>query len=401
MKSIRGFVGAARKVFSMNSSSMPSAPSPQWDPKTLIVAGGRPAHDTDAPVNYPVTFTSTYHSQGQAAAGERVYARFSNPTWDPFEEVLGQLEVADSPALVFSSGMAAIAAALNLVPTGGVLVMPKHSYNGSLALSSELQAAGRLSIRPVDIADTDDVIAALQGADVLWVESPTNPMLEVADLPVLLAEAKSRGVLSIVDNTFATPLLQRPLTLGADLVVHSVTKYLSGHSDVIMGALVTSDESLRQKLHGYRTLHGAISSPMDTFLALRGVRTMAVRIERSQKNSQVLAERLAGHPKVQAVRYPGLEQDPGHERATRLMDGYGSVIAFQAGQDAAQADQLVAAFELITGATSLGGVETLAERRARHGSEPETVPENLIRLSVGIEEVEDLWRDLQQALEQL
>lgn len=401
MKPIRGQAAAARKVFFMNSSSMPSAPRPEWDPKTLIVAGGRPAHDTDAPVNYPVTFTSTYHSQGQAAADERVYARFSNPTWDPFEEVLGQLEVAALPALVFSSGMAAIAAALSLVPAGGVLVMPKHSYNGSLALSSELQAAGRLDIRPVDIADTEEVIAALEGADVLWVESPTNPMLEVADLPVLLEQAKNRGVLSIVDNTFATPLLQRPLTAGADLVVHSVTKYLSGHSDIIMGALVTSDESLRQKLHGYRTLHGAISSPMDTFLALRGVRTMAVRIDRSQANSQVLAERLAVHPKVQAVRYPGLAQDPGHERAARLMGGFGSVIAFQAGQNAEDADQVVAGFNIITGATSLGGVETLAERRARHASEPATVPDNLIRLSVGIEEVEDLWSDLEQALEQL
>ena len=401
MKPIRGQAAAARKVFSMNSSSMPSAPRPEWDPKTLIVAGGRPAHDTDAPVNYPVTFTSTYHSQGQAAADERVYARFSNPTWDTFEEVLGQLEVAALPALVFSSGMAAIAAALSLVPAGGVLVMPKHSYNGSLALSSELQAAGRLDIRPVDIADTEEVIASLEGADVLWVESPTNPMLEVADLPVLLEQAKNRGVLSIVDNTFATPLLQRPLTAGADLVVHSVTKYLSGHSDIIMGALVTSDESLRQKLHGYRTLHGAISSPMDTFLALRGVRTMAVRIDRSQANSQVLAERLAAHSKVQSVRYPGLAQDPGHERAARLMDGFGSVIAFQAGQNAEDADQVVAGFNLITGATSLGGVETLAERRARHASEPATVPDNLIRLSVGIEEVEDLWSDLEQALEQL
>lgn len=401
MKPIRSQAAAARKVFSMNSSSMPSAPRPEWDPKTLIVAGGRPAHDTDAPVNYPVTFTSTYHSQGQAAADERVYARFSNPTWDPFEEVLGQLEVAALPALVFSSGMAAIAAALSLVPVGGVLVMPKHSYNGSLALSSELQTAGRLDIRPVDIADTEEVIAALEGADVLWVESPTNPMLEVADLPVLLEQAKNRGVLSIVDNTFATPLLQRPLTAGADLVVHSVTKYLSGHSDIIMGALVTSDESLRQKLHGYRTLHGAISSPMDAFLALRGVRTMAVRIDRSQANSQMLAERLAAHPKVQAVRYPGLAQDPGHERAARLMDGFGSVIAFQAGQNAEDADQVVAGFNLITGATSLGGVETLAERRARHASEPATVPDNLIRLSVGIEEVEDLWSDLEQALERL
>lgn len=385
----------------MNHHSAQAATNAAWDPETLIVAGGRPAHGHDAPVNHPVTFTSTYHSKGHAEAGERVYARFSNPTWDPFEEVLGQLEAAGQPALVFSSGMAAIAAALSLVPEGGVLVMPRHSYNGSLALGSELQAAGRLIIRPVDIADTAEAVAALDGADVLWMESPTNPMLEVADLPKLLAEAKQRGILSIVDNTFATPLLQQPLKHGADLVVHSVTKYLSGHSDVIMGALVANDAQLHGRLHGYRTLHGAIASPMDTFLALRGVRTMAVRIQRSEANSHVLAERLSRHPNVRAVRYPGLPSDPGHARAAQLMGGFGSVIAFQAGADAAAADRIVAAFRLITAATSLGGVETLAERRARHASEPSSVPQNLIRLSVGIEAVDDLWADLEQALDQM
>lgn len=401
MKSIGERRGYKRKVFFMNPRTADSASAPAWDPKTLLVAGGRPAHGYDAPVNHPVTFTSTYHSKGQAAPGERVYARFSNPTWDPFEQVLGELEAATLPALVFSSGMAAIAAALSIVPEAGVLVMPRHSYNGSLALSSELQAAGRLSIRPVDIANTEEVLAALDGADALWVESPTNPMLEVADLPALLAAAKAKNIVSIVDNTFATPLLQQPLNHGADLVVHSVTKYLSGHSDVIMGALVTTDEQLHSRLHGYRTLHGAIAGPMDTFLALRGVRTMSVRIDRSQSNSQVLAERLADHPNVQAVRYPGLPSDPGHERAAKLMGGFGSVIALEAGSSAQEADRVLDALKLITGATSLGGVESLAERRARHASEPASVPASLIRLSVGIEDVEDLWADLDQALEQL
>lgn len=372
-----------------------------WDPNTLIVAGGRPAHTNDGPVNYPITFTSTYHSHGLAGTGDRVYARFSNPSWDPFEEVLGQLEQAQHPALVFSSGMAAISAALTLVPEGGVLVLPKHSYNGSLGLSAELQAAGRFSVRAVDVANTDQVLRAMDGADVLWLESPTNPMLEVADLPALLAAAKSSGVLSIVDNTFATPLLQQPLTLGADLVVHSVTKYLSGHSDLILGAVVTNDGQLHSKLHGHRTLHGAIASPMDVFLALRGVRTLSVRLERSQANSQILAERLAAHAKVSAVRYPGLPTDVGHQRATEQMSGYGSVISFTAGSTAKDADRMIEELRLITGATSLGGVETLAERRARHANEPATVPENLIRLSVGIEAVEDLWRDLSGALERI
>lgn len=388
-----------RNLVLMSQQQDPSTPTPSWDPRTLIVAGGRPAHTNDGPVNHPITFTSTYHSHGLAGAGDRVYARFSNPSWDPFEEVLGQLEQAEYPALVFSSGMAAISAALTLVPEGGVLVLPKHSYNGSLGLSAELQAAGRFSVRPVDIANTDEVLDAMRGADVLWLESPTNPMLEVADLPALLAAAKAAGVLSIVDNTFATPLLQQPLTLGADLVVHSVTKYLSGHSDLILGAVVTSDEQLRSKLHGHRTLHGAIASPMDVFLALRGVRTLSVRIERSQANSQTLAERLDKHSKVTSVRYPGLPADPGHQRATEQMSGYGSVISFTVGATVADADKLIDELALITGATSLGGVETLAERRARHANEPGSVPDNLIRLSVGIEAVEDLWLDLHQALE--
>ncbi|WP_404289237.1 trans-sulfuration enzyme family protein [Glutamicibacter arilaitensis] len=372
-----------------------------WDPKTLIVAGGRPEHTNDGPVNHPITFTSTYHSHGLAGAEDRVYARFSNPSWDPFEEVLGQLERAQYPALVFSSGMAAISAALTLVPEGGVLVLPQHSYNGSLGLSAELQAAGRFSVRAVDVANTDEVLRAMDGADVLWLESPTNPMLEVADLPVLLAAAKTSGVLSIVDNTFATPLLQQPLTLGADLVVHSVTKYLSGHSDLILGAVVTSDKQLHSRLHGHRTLHGAIASPMDVFLALRGVRTLSVRLERSQENSQILAERLAAHAKVSTVRYPGLPTDVGHRRATEQMSGYGSVISFTVGSSATDADRMIEELRLITGATSLGGVETLAERRARHANEPTTVPENLIRLSVGIEAVEDLWLDLSRALERI
>lgn len=354
--------------------------------------------EINAPVNHPVTFTSTFHSQAVATPDERVYARFSNPSWDGFEELLGQLEQAELPALVFSSGMAAIAAGLSLIPRGGTLVLPRHSYNGSLSLVGELEAAGVLKTRRVDIADTAATCSALEGADALWLESPTNPMLEVADLPRLIEAAQTNGALSLVDNTFATPLLQRPLAYGADVVIHSVTKTLSGHSDVILGATVTSNQQLREKLHGYRTLHGAIASPMDVFLALRGMRTLSVRLERSQANAQLLAENLAKHPLVNAVRYPGLTQDPGHSLAASQMDGFGSVIAFEVGQNAADADRVVGAFRLVTPATSLGGVESLAERRARHASEPETVPANLIRLSVGIEQAQDLWWDLSQAL---
>lgn len=382
----------------MSHDAQPRSNQPSFSAHTLAVSGARPHGQNNAPVNHPVTFTSTFHSQGEAVAGDRVYARFSNPSWDGFESLLGQLEQAELPALVFSSGMAAIAAGLSLVPRGGTLVLPRHAYNGSLSLVAELEAAGVLQVRSIDIADTAASCAALEGADVLWLESPTNPMLEVADLPALLDAARSFGVLSMVDNTFATPLLQRPLAHGADVVIHSVTKTLSGHSDVILGAAVTSNAQLHERLHGYRTLHGAIASPMDVFLALRGLRTLSVRLERAQANAQFLAEQLSAHPAVGTVRYPGLARDPGHELASAHMDGFGAVIAFEAGSNAADADRVIAAFRLITPATSLGGVETLAERRARHASEPQSVPRNLIRLSVGIEDAADLWWDLSQAL---
>ena len=235
-------------------------------------------------------------------------------------------------------------------------------------------------------------------ADLLWVESPTNPMLEVADLPALVAGAHAVGALVAVDNTFATPLGQRPLEHGADVVVHSVTKYLSGHSDVVLGAVVTSDPGLRSAVSAYRALHGAIAGPWEAWLALRGLRTLALRVERSQATAAELARRLADHPSVLEVRHPSLPQDPGHERATRLLDGYGSILGVRPQGGVAVADAVVDAVRLWLPATSLGGVESSLERRRRFATESVTVPEDLLRLSVGIEDVEDLWRDLDQAL---
>ncbi|WP_309080822.1 PLP-dependent transferase [Zhihengliuella sp.] len=398
-------------------------------PDSVVVASGRPPHETDEPVNPPIVLSSTFRGAGLPDAGERGYARFTNPTWDPFEATLAELERAELPALAFGSGMAAIAAAMSLLPAGGTVVLPRHSYNGSLALVGDLTRRTGLRAVHVDIADTEAVIAALDTASaatpraaaedgpsvLLWAESPTNPMLEVADLPALLAAARERGVLTVVDNTFSTPLLQRPLEAGADVVVHSATKYLGGHSDVILGAVVTSSAPLRERLLAYRTLHGAIAGPFETWLTLRGMRTLAVRLERSQATAQLLAERLAAHPAVESVRYPGLPSDPGHTRAAAQMDGFGSVVSLTvapgagpahdgggdggAARGRAAADAVVAALELWTPATSLGGVESLAERRRRHPGEAPSVPENLIRLSVGIENAEDLWADLARALD--
>ncbi|QTG82269.1 trans-sulfuration enzyme family protein [Arthrobacter crystallopoietes] len=379
------------------SQSAPQHPD-HLAPDTVVVSAGRPERTHDSPVNPPVVLSSTFFGLGEVVAGDRAYGRYSNPTWDPFEETLGELEGAELPALVFASGLAAVAAALSLVPAGGVVVMPQHSYQGSLALAQDLAGRGAVKIRTVDIADTEAVKAQLEGADMVWLESPTNPMLEIAELGVLAKAAHDAGALVVADNTFSTPLGQRPLEVGVDVVVHSVTKYLAGHSDVVLGAVVTSNPELQAKLLTHRSLHGAIAGPFATWLALRGVRTLALRVERSQATAAELAARLQQHPRVEAVRYPGLPGDPGHERAKAQMNGFGSIIAIQIRGGSAAAEAVTEALQLWLPATSLGGVESLIERRRRHVNEPASVPENLLRLSVGIENAADLWADLDQAL---
>lgn len=368
-------------------------------PDTVVVAAGRPPRTVDQPVNPPIVLSSTYFGAGTPGEGERVYGRFANPTWDPLEDALAQLESAELPALVYASGMAAVASAMSLVPAGGILVVPRHSYNGSLSLVADLTMRSGIEVRLADVPDTAATIDLLHGADMLWLESPTNPMLEVADLRALTAAARASGALTVVDNTFSTPLLQRPLELGADVVVHSATKYIGGHSDVVLGAVATSDAGLRGRLHAHRSLHGAIAGPFEAWLTLRGLRTMALRIERSEASAAELARRLSTHPSVESVRYPGLPTDPGHTLAAAQMDGFGSILALCVDGDEEAAGRVLEAFRLWTPATSLGGVESLAERRRRHPSEPDSVPANLIRLSVGIENVEDLWKDLSRALD--
>ena len=379
--------------------------------ETVVVAAGRPARKRDAPVNPPIVLSSTYFGTGPLADGDRGYGRYSNPTWDPFEEALGQLEGASLPGLLYASGLAAVSSALSLIPAGGVLVMPSHSYAGSLVMATELAEKGLFELRTVDIADTDAVKALLAPAEgkpasMLWLESPTNPMLGIADIRALTAAAHEAGAIVVTDNTFSTPLVQQPLSLGSDVVLHSVTKYLAGHSDVVLGALVTSDAAIRAKLLHHRIIHGGIAGPFEAWLALRGLRTLALRIERSQASAAVLAERLSNHPRIESIRFPGLETDPGHERAKSQMKGFGSILCVQIapagglnGADAA--DKVVRALHLWLPATSLGGVESLIERRRRHAAEPVSVPDNLVRLSVGIENVEDLWADLEQALDAL
>lgn len=368
-------------------------------PATVAVVAGRPKPVQGAPVNPPIVLSSTYVSQGVPAPGEPLYTRMGTETWEPFEEAVAALEGGEHGATVYGSGMAAIAAVLALVPVGGTVVVPRHAYQATLGLLDQLAIDRGIDVRRVDIAQTDEVVGALAGADLLWIESPTNPMLEIADIPALVQAAHAAHVLVAVDSTFATPIVQRPFEHGADIVVHSATKYLAGHSDVVLGVALAAGEHLTDHLRSYRTSHGAIAGPFEVWLALRGLRTLALRVERSQANALELATRLARHPAVAEVRHPGLPQDPGHERATRLMTGFGSIIGVRPRGGAAAADAVVAALDVWTPATSLGGVESTLERRRRFATESPTVPDDLLRLSVGIEDVDDLWADLERALE--
>ena len=368
-----------------------------WSAATRAVIAGRPPHEAGAAVSPPVELTSTYVSWEPFGGDDPgVYGRMNNATWRALEEALGALE--GGTAVCFSSGMAAGAAMFGLIRSGQRLVMADSSYGSMLSMAAQLAAAGRFELTSVDIADTTTVIAAMRGADWLILESPTNPLLQVADLATLGAAAVDLGVRIGIDNTFATPMLQNPLDFGASVVMHSGTKYLSGHSDVVAGVLIARDAELLDAIRAYRGLHGAILGPMEAWLTLRGLRTLPVRLERQQASAGVLAERLSAHPAVSLVRYPGLAGDPGHELAARQMRGFGAMLSIELAGGIEAAEALVRGVQLWVPATSLGGVESLIERRRRIPAEPLTVPEDLVRLSVGLEDVDDLWRDLEQAL---
>lgn len=360
-------------------------------PDSLVIAAGRPTAAPGESVNVPVSFTSTY-----VAPDGIGYGRSGNETWSALEVAISSLE--GGKTLLFSSGMAAISAVFELLPHHSVIVASRNGYTGTMYWLKRLESERSCEVRYVDISNTSEVLAALPGANFFWIESPTNPALEVADLPKIIPAAKSLGVGVGVDNTFATALIQQPLAMGADISMNSVTKFIAGHSDLIMGALSMNDEALFNRLTMHRKQAGAIPGAMEVFLALRGIRTLDVRIERSQKNALELAKRLSTHPAVANVRYPGLPTDKHHAVAASFMKGFGSIISFEVKAGADAADRACASSRLITYATSLGGVETLWERRHRWEGESDHIAKSLIRLSVGIENVEDLWEDIDQAL---
>ena len=359
--------------------------------ESKVVAAGRPAKQPDGALNPPIALNSTFHEGGPVG-----YGRYGNETWSALEEAISVLE--GGKTLLFSSGMAAISAVFSLLPEGALIVAANNGYQGTTTLLKKLNESEKLKVRFINLANTDECIAAIPGAQMLYLESPLNPLLEVVDLPKIIAAGKAAGCGVAVDNTLATPLLQNPLALGADISIHSVTKYLSGHSDLILGSLTTNDQALYGRLEQSRRYGGAIAGPFEAWIALRGLRTFAIRMQRSQENAMELANRLSKDSRISKVRYPGLATDSYHGLAKSFMKGFGAMISFDVKASVEQVDLMCNSSKLITNATSLGGVESIWERRRRWATESETVPENLIRFSVGIENVDDLWDDIQQAL---
>lgn len=369
--------------------------NPQLHPDTVAVAAGRPDR-LGAPVNHGITLASSFAS----GAGPEYARGDSTDTWIALEEAVGALE--GGRALAFSSGMAAISAVLDQLPAGANVVAPADVYQGVAKILSDGEQRYGWQVLRLPTADTQQWLDALPGADLVWLESPSNPTLEIADVPKICAAANRAGVPVAVDNTFATPLNQRPLESGAMFSVQSATKFIGGHSDLLSG-IVTVSTTLPHSADAHagvdsrRTFGGATPGALESYLALRGLRTLPLRLERSQSNAMTLARRLEQHRQVTRVRYPGLPSHPGHELANEILGGPGAMLSFELKGSATGADVRVSRLKLITPATSLGGVETLIERRNKLTGQ-EHVPPSLLRLSVGVEHVEDLWNDLEQSL---
>lgn len=371
--------------------------------ETLAVhAGGEPDEATGA-VAPPIHMATTFR---HGPAGERVagyeYQREANPTQDRLEDALAALEGGEA-ALCFGAGMAAMAALLESLPTGAHVLVPQDCYTGLRALVADFLPDRGMSATAVDMADLDAVRAALRPETrLVWAETPSNPRLCVADIAALADLAHAHGAQLACDNTFATPVLQRPLALGADVVMHSTTKYFGGHSDVMGGALVFARrDALFEAVHHRRHITGGILAPFSAWLILRGCRSLPARMAWHCRNARRLAEFLAGRPEVEAVHYPGLPDHPGHDIAARQMSDAGGMLSFRLAGGREAALRVAGALQLAINATSLGGPETLVEHRASiEGARPVS-PENLLRVSVGLEHADDLLADFEQALARL
>ncbi len=381
-------------------------PSQEAGFATRAIHAGQDPDPTTGAVVVPIYATSTYAQDGVGGlrAGYE-YSRSANPTRTALEECLASLE-GGSTGLAFASGLAAEDVLLRTVCSpGSHVVIPDDAYGGTYRLFARVLASWGVEFTPVPMHDLDAVRAAIRpGATrALWCETPTNPLLGIADIAGLATLAEESNSLLVVDNTFASPYLQQPLALGAGAVVHSTTKYLGGHSDVIGGALVVADPGLGERLRFVQNAAGAVAGPFDAWLTLRGIKTLAVRMDRHCVNARAVVDLLVSHPAVRQVRYPGLPDDPGHAVAARQMRDFGGMVSFQVRGGEQAALQVCRRTRLFTLAESLGGVESLVEHPGRmtHASvagSPLEVPSDLVRLSVGIEDAADLVADLEQAL---
>ena len=388
------------------SEQRSAADSHRWQgfATKAIHAGYRPDPGTGA-VNAPIYASSTFKQDGVGGLrGGFEYARTGNPTRSALEAVLAAVE-AGTYGRAFSSGMAASDCALRAVlRPGDHVVIPGDAYGGTFRLIDKVFREWGVHHTPVPLADLDAVRAAITGQTrLIWVETPTNPLLSIADIPAIVEVAGTSGVKVLVDNTFASPALQQPLTLGADIVLHSTTKYIGGHSDVVGGALVTDDEELDARFGFLQNGAGAVPGPFDAYLTMRGLKTLELRMQRHCENAAVLAAFLADHAAVSQVLYPGLPSHPGHDVAARQMRGFGGMISVRMRGGAQAARDLCSRTEVFILAESLGGVESLIEHpgamthASTAGSQLE-VPDDLVRMSVGIEDAADLLGDLEQAL---
>ena len=379
---------------------------------TRVIHGGQSPESGTGAVMPPIFATSTFAQQSPGVHKGLDYGRSHNPTRWALERCVADIE-SGSAAFAFASGLAAIAAVLELLPAGSHIVAGDDMYGGTYRLFERVRrnSAGH-RFTYVNLADPDALAAALTPETrLVWVETPTNPMLKLADLEAIAQLCRARGIITVCDNTFASPINQRPLELGIDIVVHSTTKYMNGHSDVIGGVAVVGNAphhaELREQLGFIQNAVGAIQGPFDSFLVLRGIKTLALRVERSNSNALALAQWLEREPKVAKVFYPGLESHPQHALAQRQMSGFGGIVSIELASDLAGARRFLESCRVFTLAESLGGVESLIEHPAlmTHATIPPAqraalgIGDGLIRLSVGIEHLEDQRADLRRALD--
>jgi cystathionine gamma-synthase len=366
---------------------------PKLSPQSWLITAGRPK-EPGSPLNVPPVLASNF-----TLGGDREYSRNeSTPTWEALETIIGGLEYGEATA--YSSGMAAAAAVFDQLAAGARIVLPDDCYQGVSELAETGVRKGYWQLSRLAVNDTEGWVAAAREVDLMWLESPSNPLLAVADLTVICSAPRRPGAILVVDNTLATPLNQRPLELGADVSMHSATKFIGGHSDLLAGILVTRKPDLLNGLRKSRTLGGATPGTLEAFLAVRGVRTLALRLEKAQETAGKLALWLESQDAVEWIRYPGLESHPTHAVAAAQLDGFGAMISFDVVGGAQAADDVCRNVRLISHATSLGAVESTMERRAAVSGQ-EHLPPSLLRLSVGIESFEDICADLEQAFTKL